>query len=370
MRLQFLLFFCLFLLSETDAQNFVTPAVITALAPDLNENSGLLNLEGEIWTHNDNGGEAELYRININNGSIFRTVEVHDAENVDWEDIAADEDYVYIGDFGNNDGSRTNLRVYRISRSELLTSDDVDAEKIKFEYSNQTNFEPNYHNTNFDCEAMISFDDKLYLFTKNWIDSHTKVYELSNEPGTHIAQILDEFNCSCLVTGAEMVSSLNTLLLSGYNGSGGTYTWIFNNFSGSNFFSGNNTKLIWTMLTQVEGICYAGNNMAYASSEKLAGILEPTLYSLDLSGYMTQTESIRNPEFRVFWDQNELIIRREDGGVLSGSIRMMDLTGKVIIHRYSETNNSIRINMDTSSGIYLLRFESGDTRFSVKVLIP
>ncbi len=158
MRVYFILVaFLLIFFQPLKSQNFITPSVVTTLSSTLNETSGLVNLNGEIWTHNDNGGETELYLINLNDGSIIRTVIVHEANNVDWEDIAADETYIYIGDFGNNDGSRTNLKIYRISRSDMASSNDVDAEKIHFSYSDQSSFEPNYHYTNFDCEALTLF---------------------------------------------------------------------------------------------------------------------------------------------------------------------------------------------------------------------
>ncbi|MBM3435445.1 MAG: hypothetical protein FJY07_04400 [Bacteroidetes bacterium] len=369
MRFLFLTVFSSVILLQLRPQNFITPAVVTTLTSELNENSGLVNLNGEIWTHNDYGGDSELYQINLSDGSIIRTVDIHEADNVDWEDLACDEEYVYIGDFGNNDGSRTNLRVYRISRSEMLTSNDVDAEKIKFAYSDQTNFEPNYHNTNFDCEAMISFQDHLYLFTKNWIDNKTNLYEMPDEPGTHIAQYLATFDVSCLITGAEAVFSLNTLLLTGYNESGGTYTWIFNNFDGVNFFDGNNTKLIWTTLTQTEGICYDGTGQAFASSEKLAGVLEPTLFTLDLSGYMTQIESNAKAGMQIFVERNELVIQSESGKSLSGILQILSLSGTEMLRYEVRDMNKIVLKPAMKPGICLVHWISESFNCTTKVFI-
>jgi hypothetical protein len=351
------------------SQNFITPSVITTLPAELNETSGLVNLDGEIWTHTDNGGETELYQINLTNGNIIRTVEVHDANNVDWEDIACDDSYVYIGDFGNNDGSRTNLKVYRISRADIASSNDVDAEKIHFSYSDQMNFEPNYHATNFDCEAMTCFQDKLYLFTKNWIDNQTNVYELSNEPGTYVAEFLSSFNTNCLITGAEMIPALNTLLLIGYNESGGSYTWVFSNISGSDFFEGSNSKLIWTMLTQVEGICYAGNNNAYASSEKFAGELDPTLFSLDLADYMSQIDVTVHQQIQIFIDHTNIVVVAESGKTLSGNLQILTLNGRVLINQKIKNKSVTKIPINPSAGIYLARYQEGTFLFTRKLII-
>lgn len=356
-------------LHSVKSQNFITPVILTTLTPDLNETSGLVNLNSEIWTHTDNGGESELYRINTSDGNIIRTIEVHDANNVDWEDIACDDDFVYIGDFGNNDGSRTNLKVYKVSRSDMASSNDVDAEKIQYVYSDQTSFEPNYHNTNFDCEALISFQDKLYLFSKNWVDSQTKVYELSKEPGEHIAEYLATFDVSCLITGAEMISSLNTLLLTGYNESGGTYTWLFSDFTGADFFDGSNTKLIWTALTQVEGICYAGNNEAYASSENFEGIIEPTLFSLDLSNYMTRIDVPANPQVEVFTLGNQLIIVTHAGINLTGNLQIITLSGHILADVAIRDQRVIKIPAEFPDGIYLICLKTGSNILTKKVHI-
>jgi hypothetical protein len=34
--------------------------------------------------------------------AVLRTVAITNATNVDWEDIAQDASYIYIGDIGNN----------------------------------------------------------------------------------------------------------------------------------------------------------------------------------------------------------------------------------------------------------------------------
>lgn len=359
----------LWLFISVKSQNFITPQVLTTLPSDLNENSGLVNLDGEIWTHIDNGGKDELYRIDKENGKILRTVKVHNANNVDWEDIASDENYVYIGDIGNNDGSRTNLRVYRISREQLFSSNDVDAEKIEFIYSDQFSFEPNYHNTNFDCEALSCLNSKLYLFTKNWIDKQTSVYELTIEPGISVAQKISTFNIGCLVTGAEIIPHLNTLLLVGYNESGGTYTWVFTSFSGNDFFGGDQTKLIWTSLTQAEGICYAGDLAAYAATEKYAGELDPTLYFIDLSEYMIREEQIVHPEIilRVF--DGTLIIETFNGNIYTGVIKFFSVGGMELRDLSFTNKNRIEMPLNFPAGIYIIQCITGDFVFSEKIIL-
>ena len=87
---------------------------VTDLNDDLSETSGLLYVDGRIITHNDSQGLNNLYEINKNTGNISRTVTIKGATNVDWEDLCQDGEYIYNGDFGNNKGSRTDLKIYKL----------------------------------------------------------------------------------------------------------------------------------------------------------------------------------------------------------------------------------------------------------------
>jgi putative lipase involved disintegration of autophagic bodies len=84
------------------------------LPSEIKETSGLLLIDGKIITHNDRGDAANLYEIDSLSGNLLRTIRITNATNEDWEDLAEDENHIYIGDFGNNDGNRTNLRIYKI----------------------------------------------------------------------------------------------------------------------------------------------------------------------------------------------------------------------------------------------------------------
>ena len=63
----------LLLSSQLFAQNLT---VLTTLSDTVSENSGLLNLNGRLITHNDSGGEAALFEIDSLNGHILRKVVV------------------------------------------------------------------------------------------------------------------------------------------------------------------------------------------------------------------------------------------------------------------------------------------------------
>ena len=86
------------------------------------ETSGLIYFDNSIWTHNDDT-DNNLYRINPTNVNDYQAYELTGAINSDMEDIAQDENYIYVGDFGNNvNGNRTDLHILRIEKNSLLNS--------------------------------------------------------------------------------------------------------------------------------------------------------------------------------------------------------------------------------------------------------
>ena len=165
--------FCLHL----KAQRFSVEALVS-LPDQVNESSGIIFLNDRLISHNDSGGEPILYEIDTENGSLVRELVVKDASNVDWEDLTFDQQYIYIADIGNNNGDRKDLRIYRILLANYFQTTDntLEADTINFSYEDQSDFDSNLQ-TNFDGEAIISFEDSLYIFTKNWGDFHSNIYD-------------------------------------------------------------------------------------------------------------------------------------------------------------------------------------------------
>lgn len=87
---------------------------ICVLPDELSETSGIITFDSLIWTFNDSGGEAKIFGLNTKTGSITRTLEIKNGKNSDWEDIGQNKEFIFIGDFGNNDGSRKDLRIYML----------------------------------------------------------------------------------------------------------------------------------------------------------------------------------------------------------------------------------------------------------------
>ena len=178
------LLFCLFFLTCSPlvfAQTF-------HLSSELNEISGIdfLN-DTTIVALNDGGNEPLLYLLDLK-GKIQSVVKVENAKNQDWEDITVDDEFVYIGDIGNNLNNRRDLTIYKVKIEDVLQKKTVQPEKITFNYTEQTAFPPAKNGKFFDAEALAFHNDTLYLFTKNRAkpsDGNCLVYKIPTTPGDY-----------------------------------------------------------------------------------------------------------------------------------------------------------------------------------------
>jgi hypothetical protein len=90
----------------------IKPTCSVKLDPILKETSGLTQIDSLLWTSNDDTDTA-LYAID-KKGVIQNKIQLKNTTNTDWEDIAQDRDYFYIGDFGNNASGNRILKLIQL----------------------------------------------------------------------------------------------------------------------------------------------------------------------------------------------------------------------------------------------------------------
>jgi hypothetical protein len=83
------------------------------------ESSGIAYTDRALWTHNDSGNASDFFKVDTVSGALLQKISITNFPNNDWEDITADSNYIYIGDFGNNNGTRTDLRVLKLIKHNL-----------------------------------------------------------------------------------------------------------------------------------------------------------------------------------------------------------------------------------------------------------
>ena len=194
-----LLSLLLFFLGPKNSLKISAQTIIykTQLPKQILETSGLEFFKDAFITHNDSGGNASLYAFN-EAGIILKEYSIMEAENVDWEDITQDENYIYIADSGNNKGKRQNLNILIVDPK----NDFKIVGKIKFNYSNQQNFDKRSKHP-FDAEALVATTNELILFSKNRVANATELYSIPKTQGDYNLNPKKSFDVQSLITGAD-----------------------------------------------------------------------------------------------------------------------------------------------------------------------
>ena len=269
--------------------------IISSLPSNLAENSGvLIGDANNIWLHNDGGDSAKLYKIDTF-GTIQQTITVLNASNSDWEDITFDDmGNVYIGDFGNNNNSRQNLKIYKIPHPDSITGSSVSAQVINFYYPEQIAFPPIDNEKKYDSEAMVYFQNALYIFTKDRTTPHlgyTWMYKIPTDSGSYAAQLIDSFNTQQIsyvfeVTAASLSPDGKKLALLN-----ATNIWLFSDFTGDDFFNGTRELILLNSFTQKEGLDFLNDSIAYFTNESsILGAANLSVITLEPANIVLATE--------------------------------------------------------------------------------
>lgn len=259
----------------------VTSVSLNAALP---EASGLeIDNNGRFWANNDRGNSAVLFGFN-SSGTLERQIELT-IDNEDWEDLAMDDsDNFYVGDFGNNDNDRTDLKVYLIPEFSSINSTSVTPEIIKFSFEDQTAFPPSDNQLHFDVEGFFAHNEMLYLFTKDRTDpfqGKTNLYQIPAVAGEHVATMLGSFNTFSskkegAITGADISPDGSKMILLSQE-----KIFLFTSYQAPDFFSGDVEILDISVNRKFEGIAFKNECDVYLVNEDSVGEA-PQLSSIDI----------------------------------------------------------------------------------------
>jgi hypothetical protein len=350
-----------------------SPVLIADLPANLAENSGMTFFNNSIYSIND-GGNATILNELSQNGSLIRDIHIDSAQNVDWEAITASETELFIGDFGNNSGTRTNLKIYRINKNEVIQNDSVNSSFIEFYYPDQTNFNTQLNNNNFDCEAFIYFQDSLHLFTKGWANLYTKHYIVPLNNVNPVAAILkDSLFVDGLITDASIDSQSGNLVLLGYKNNGSnfytSFVYLLFDFPTNQFFEGNKRRIeIGNMLTlsQTEGIAWKNQFSGFISSEQITSsflTIQPKLFEFDFNSYLENDTlgllAFNDPKILIYPNPTNSKVNSEfESNFLSSGCKVLIDNGLgQNVFAFSVTNPKFSIELATKNekGVYFLR---------------
>ncbi len=240
------------------------------LPKELKEISGMVAAGKDVWAITDKP-KANIYKLDTL-GNLVEEVNIKNVEATDVEAVTADENNLYVGDVGDNNGDREERKIFKLAKANIPAGKkaEVTGEVISFTFPNEVAVE-NKKLNNYDCESLLSYKDSLYVFTKDREDKETRLFAVPKVPGTYTAPFIDSFNSKGLVTDAAINQSDNEVALIGYRkGHHFPFIILFKDFNGSDFFSGKHKRLEladkdWDW--QLESITYNKANMLYFSCE-------------------------------------------------------------------------------------------------------
>ena len=257
-----LLYFHSFFSQKTERFN-IKKYQIATLDDSLKESSGLDFFNGNLYTFNDSGNTAELFQISLDSGKIQKKIETN-LRNEDWEALCNNGKNFYIGDIGNNQGTRKDLKIYKFP---IDSAQNV--QTISFYYPEQSDFTPKNLNNDFDAEALVFLDGKIHLFTKEWKSKETTHYILDpTNFELQKAEKKETFKTNFVVTDAAYFE--DKLYLIGYTKTTSVFLEIFQRSEDDYFFKkpAKKYKLGSAFsLSQIEGIAVNKNGI-YISGEE------------------------------------------------------------------------------------------------------
>ena len=262
-----LLFFALLLFADGFAQQADFLKIgryrVAYLSDSLKENSGLSFRNGKLYTINDGGNSSEIFEIEKSSGKVLKTIKTG-LKNIDWEAIASDSLYFYTGDFGNNAGTRKDLKIYKIPYD-----NNSAAQEIPFFYPEQQDFSRKIINNDFDAEAMIVLNGKIHVFTKEWASKSTTHYVVNPElADNQAAEKTESFRIGFVVTDAAYFDG--KLFLIGYTKNTEVFLSVFDETEPGVFFKEQPRKYYLgssLVIGQIEGIAVDENGV-YISGEE------------------------------------------------------------------------------------------------------
>lgn len=152
----------------------------TVAFPALTECSGVVasrNNTDVLWVHNDSGDSARIFALDTQ-GRLLGTYNLTGATHTDYEDIGIgpgplpNVSYLYIGDIGDNNENRSNIRVYQIPEPAVYTRQSTNPPTVgvKGVRGITLNYPDNAHNAESLFIDPLTGD--LFIVTKENTTSH------------------------------------------------------------------------------------------------------------------------------------------------------------------------------------------------------
>ena len=218
----------LVLLLALDGKNpypTIKPERVGHLAHEpIREASGIVKSRrypGIFWVANDSGNPNTIFAVK-SDGALVREYRVNTL-NIDWEDLAIDDDgHLYIGDIGNNNGRLARRVIHQIDEPDpTLAPEPNSTLKVLKSWHYQFPKEGR-----FDAEGMFIKGDAIYLVSKTFDRRDAEVHAIPISAESSLFKPLTIKRVAVLpgyvdpVTGADLSSDGKTLAVCSYQSLG------------------------------------------------------------------------------------------------------------------------------------------------------
>jgi hypothetical protein len=252
-------------------------------AGPVKENSGIVKSRrwpDVFWMQNDSGDEPRVYAVH-RDGTVYGADRyevpgtlIGGAINVDWEDIAMDDQgHLIVADCGNNPNDRRDLALYYLQEPSPNAGRTTWFRRVFYRYPDQQQFPAPQEDFNFDAEAVFTIGSRVYLLSKNRSDTRTKLYRLDPEKcradEVNTLEYLDSFNIHGQATGADATEDGRRVVVCTYNA-----FWLFESDDPDQPLRGQVSWLPFVGGKQVEAVCFADEDHLLAGDELLGELFE------------------------------------------------------------------------------------------------
>lgn len=221
----------------------------------INESSGVAVSRlypGSLYTHNDSGDSARVFRISPD--KKVEEFQVIGANALDWEDIATvrqgGKDYVYVADIGDNKEKRKSVQIYRFEEPKHGQSKIRTFDKYDLSYPDEPH--------NAEGFFVNSSNGAMTIVTKNKDKSLIFSCPAIKGSGSSTLKLLGSIslntglgNFGSLVTAADMSSDGNHVVLRTYSAA-----IEFDVPKNGEWWTQNPTRIKMPLDPQGEAICY------------------------------------------------------------------------------------------------------------------
>jgi hypothetical protein len=327
------------------------PVFIQNLASILLENSGMIYWNEHLWMVNDGGSSPCLFKLD-QSGIIIDTFCITNATNVDWEALTQSESRIYIGDFGNNAGNRTNLCIYEVNKSDLLSGNNqILAQKRTFKYGAQTTYSYPTNGHSFDCESFYFDNDSLVLLSKGWDNFYSKRYRFESEWNDTLTIFpQDSMFVDGLLTDVSFDSASKRVIALGYKNNGSnfytSFVYLLFDYSAAAIFNGNKRRIeLGNMITlsQTEGIAFKDSVSGFISAEQITSVITipPKLFSFDFTTFFSGDSGINALVMdldRAIYPNPSAQIIRVPSQWIGKTVQIQNLMGQVFGEKVVDTS--------------------------------